>query len=453
MLTKLDGTAKGGVILGIADQLKIPVRYIGVGERVEDLRAFDPEEFVEALFEPPRSLPSRVDARRLRAAHSVAQVVDHDGKIFSCLEIFHACYSARNSRSGRKSLIFFGFLALRPLVLPLPQRQRGIMKRPAISLFVWVAIVGWAATGHAKKGGGKAAASSGRTADDSAATGKRGGRRRERRAGGRGRRATRTARRAEREPRHDRREAPRKVEEDIGGPQGGKPSDRTLTWQDIVVVPRKAFLKGGRLELAPFVGHVDQRQPHPPLRVRRRPQLLPDRRLLDRPAGAVLHQAAHRPQDELVGLQYNRTPTLNRYLYGGALNFGYVPVYGKFALFNRAIMHWEIWASAGVGATVHRGHPARPGQRLARLQEHRSDAQRRHRRPVLPVRLADAELRAARLHRPRQVRADPDPPAAGAHDPADQAKASADSALVNNVMFYAGVGIYLPTKFTYKTPR
>ncbi len=52
VLTKLDGTAKGGVILGIADQLKIPVRYVGVGEKVEDLREFDPAEFVEALFAP-----------------------------------------------------------------------------------------------------------------------------------------------------------------------------------------------------------------------------------------------------------------------------------------------------------------------------------------------------------------------------------------------------------------
>ncbi|MEO5768142.1 MAG: signal recognition particle-docking protein FtsY, partial [Polyangia bacterium] len=51
VLTKLDGTAKGGVILGIADQVRIPVRFIGVGERVEDLREFDAEEFVEALYQ------------------------------------------------------------------------------------------------------------------------------------------------------------------------------------------------------------------------------------------------------------------------------------------------------------------------------------------------------------------------------------------------------------------
>jgi fused signal recognition particle receptor len=51
VLTKLDGTAKGGVILGISDQLQIPVRFIGIGERVEDLREFDAEEFVEALYE------------------------------------------------------------------------------------------------------------------------------------------------------------------------------------------------------------------------------------------------------------------------------------------------------------------------------------------------------------------------------------------------------------------
>jgi fused signal recognition particle receptor len=50
-LTKLDGTAKGGVVLGIVDEQKLPIRYIGIGERVEDLREFEPESFVAALFE------------------------------------------------------------------------------------------------------------------------------------------------------------------------------------------------------------------------------------------------------------------------------------------------------------------------------------------------------------------------------------------------------------------
>jgi len=50
VLTKLDGTAKGGVIVGLADEFAIPVRYVGVGESVDDLRDFDAEEFVDALF-------------------------------------------------------------------------------------------------------------------------------------------------------------------------------------------------------------------------------------------------------------------------------------------------------------------------------------------------------------------------------------------------------------------
>lgn len=49
-VTKLDGTPKGGVVIGIADELKIPIRYIGVGEGIDDLRDFSAEEFVEAIF-------------------------------------------------------------------------------------------------------------------------------------------------------------------------------------------------------------------------------------------------------------------------------------------------------------------------------------------------------------------------------------------------------------------
>ncbi|GAB4289037.1 MAG: signal recognition particle-docking protein FtsY [Marinilabiliales bacterium] len=49
-LTKLDGTAKGGVVIGISDQFKIPVKYIGIGEKMEDLQVFNRKEFVDSLF-------------------------------------------------------------------------------------------------------------------------------------------------------------------------------------------------------------------------------------------------------------------------------------------------------------------------------------------------------------------------------------------------------------------
>ncbi|PIK19718.1 signal recognition particle-docking protein FtsY [Prevotella intermedia] len=49
-ITKLDGTAKGGVVIGISDQLKVPVRYIGLGEGMEDLQLFNKEQFVDSLF-------------------------------------------------------------------------------------------------------------------------------------------------------------------------------------------------------------------------------------------------------------------------------------------------------------------------------------------------------------------------------------------------------------------
>lgn len=51
VVTKLDGTSKGGMVLGIADQFAIPIKYIGVGEKVEDLRPFDPHAFITSLFQ------------------------------------------------------------------------------------------------------------------------------------------------------------------------------------------------------------------------------------------------------------------------------------------------------------------------------------------------------------------------------------------------------------------
>jgi fused signal recognition particle receptor len=50
VITKLDGTAKGGVVIGISDQFRIPVKYIGIGEKMDDLQVFNPAEFVDSLF-------------------------------------------------------------------------------------------------------------------------------------------------------------------------------------------------------------------------------------------------------------------------------------------------------------------------------------------------------------------------------------------------------------------
>ena len=50
VLTKLDGTAKGGVVVAVARELNMPIRYVGVGEKIDDLLPFDPETFVDSLF-------------------------------------------------------------------------------------------------------------------------------------------------------------------------------------------------------------------------------------------------------------------------------------------------------------------------------------------------------------------------------------------------------------------
>jgi fused signal recognition particle receptor len=53
VLTKLDGSSKGGVVLGICDELKVPVRFVGLGEKIGDLRPFDANAFVDKLLEKP----------------------------------------------------------------------------------------------------------------------------------------------------------------------------------------------------------------------------------------------------------------------------------------------------------------------------------------------------------------------------------------------------------------
>lgn len=73
ILTKMDGTAKGGIAVAIQSELQVPVKYIGVGEHIEDLQRFDPDDFVDALFDVERSGAETGSASESGAEESVAE--------------------------------------------------------------------------------------------------------------------------------------------------------------------------------------------------------------------------------------------------------------------------------------------------------------------------------------------------------------------------------------------
>lgn len=321
------------------------------------------------------------------------------------------------------------------------------MKRPAICLLAWVALAGLAGgQAWAKKGGGgsKAAPAAAAGADSGDSAG--GDQTAAPADSGQGAAAAGSGEAAPASESLDTEGAPAKIEGEDDAPKKVAAAPTTLSWKDIVVVPRKAFLKGGRLELAPFTGiSIND------IMVRHYAfgadlnYFLTDVLWVGLQGQYFIKQLTER--EELVGLQFNRIPTLNRYLYAGALNFGYVPVYGKFAWFNSSILHWEIWASAGVGLTVSETIPRNPGAQPFQNQILTPNVGIGSRFFFFNWLTVNFALRDYIL--PDKFEAVPN---MFPNDPT-MAKAAASSALVNNVMVYAGIGIYLPTKFQYKTPR
>ena len=331
------------------------------------------------------------------------------------------------------------------------------MKRPAICLFVWVAIVGWAATGHAKKGGGKAAAAApaaDQPADDSAGSADSGDQKAapaddsKPAAGGKDAAGTPSESLDTSDDTQ-----PAKVDEDLGGPKPAARATSALSWNDILVVPRKRFIKSGRFEIQPFTGMSinDTLIRHYVFGVDLN-YFLTDVLWIGLQGQYFIKQLTN--QEEVVGLVYNRAPTLNQYLYGGSFNFGYVPVYGKFALFNRHIMHWEMWASAGVGVTITKVIPRDPANdalafKNTDLTPNVGIGSRFFIFDWLTVNFALRDYLVPDKFEPLLDGAQATP----AITTAAEAQANAHSALVNNLMFYVGAGFYLPTKFQYKTPR
>jgi outer membrane beta-barrel protein len=217
-------------------------------------------------------------------------------------------------------------------------------------------------------------------------------------------------------------------------------------WEDIVVVPRKAFLKGGRVELAPFTG-VSLND----VLIRHYSfggdlnYYLTDVFSIGLQGQYFIKERTDR--ESVVGLQYNRVSTLNRYKYAGALNFGYVPGYGKFTLFNRYILNWDISVSAGVGVIWTEIIPRIVGDQTFQSQNIAPDF------GVGTRFFLNDWLTFSVTFRDYVFNDKFEPLSRMPGDAIGDVKAAASSQIVNNMMLYASVGFFLPTSFQYRTPR
>lgn len=217
-------------------------------------------------------------------------------------------------------------------------------------------------------------------------------------------------------------------------------------WDDIVVVPRKAFLRGGRLELFPFTG-VSLND----VLIRHYSfggdlnYFLTDVFSIGLQGQYFIKERTDR--ESVVGLQYNRVATLNKYKWAAALNFGYVPAYGKFTMFNRFIVHWDLFVSGGVGVIQSEIIPRVVGDASFTNNRIAPNAGIGTRLVVsnwLTFNVALRDYIFSDLYEPLTRGRDQD---------IETVKQNAQSQFVHNVMLYAGLGLYLPTSFQYRTPR
>jgi outer membrane beta-barrel protein len=226
-------------------------------------------------------------------------------------------------------------------------------------------------------------------------------------------------------------------------PQGAA---RRPSYEDIVVVPRKAFLKSGRLELAPFTGITlnDVLIRHYSFGGNLN-YYLTDVFSIGLEGQYFIKERSDR--ESLVGLQYNRVPALNRYKYAAAFNFGYVPGYGKFTLFDKFIWHWDIFVNAGVGAIWTEIIPRNPSDTAFQNINIMPDF-------GVGTRLFLSSWLTLSFAFRDYVFNDKFEPAMRADgESIDSVKSRAVGQFVNNIMFFTSVGFYLPTSFHYRTPR
>ena len=221
-----------------------------------------------------------------------------------------------------------------------------------------------------------------------------------------------------------------------------------LSWKDILVVVRKPFLKTRRTELTPMFGTTmnDNMVKHVTIGGELA-YYLTDVLALG-VEGHYYLDTFGEPFD-LVARQARRLPTVNKYNWSAALNFHYVPVYGKFALFDRKVIAWEVAFTAGIGAGQSEVIPRDtkfPGFTNLLIMPNVGATMRFFLNKWLTVNVGVRDYIFLDSFEPANR-------AVGMNASAEQAKENADTALINNVMFQLSISFWLPTSFEYTTFR
>ena len=222
-----------------------------------------------------------------------------------------------------------------------------------------------------------------------------------------------------------------------------------LSWEDIVVVPRKGFLKRHRVELAPFTAiSINDTLIRHYAFGGDLTFYLTDVFSVGVQGQYFLKERSER--ESLAGYQFNRVSTLNRFKYSTSLVFGYVPGYGKFGLFNKYIIHWDVTLNAGIGMIWTEIIPVNPDSKNypafgnLDIMPHFGISTRMFVTDWLALSIGLRDYifldKFENLNRKQG-------------EDAATAKKTGQDSLTQNVMVFVSAGFYLPTSFQYKTPR
>lgn len=227
--------------------------------------------------------------------------------------------------------------------------------------------------------------------------------------------------------------------------QGEKGKLGSISWRDIVVVPRRRILKYHRVEFIPtynltinnnlyrqhgFGGIINF--------------------FLSETLNLGIEGTYYQPQQQqhyfLRGLDDRVLPSANRYWWSAAFNFGYVPFYGKFALFDRWIFNWEGYVQAGLGVIQTEWIPRDPANRSATNYDVFGVA-------TIGTRLFLTKWLAIHAYLKDYLFSDSFEPASRMDTGGTGPLPKGDPKFINNLVFGVGVGMFLPTGFEYKYTR